>query len=367
MEFLPDWEMSKKRFAAWWQNEMIDRPVVRLSCRREKPRWPLRFLPDVSESSRERYLDPQCAVDAMENALAVTEYFGDCPPQCGRGVNTGYLGSFAGAKLAFRKTVWIEPTVQRWADAAIPRFDPETTMFRNILAVSDALAENSKGRYLLATPDHLDAATTMSQLQGAENMCLALFDDPESVYAYRDQLVKVWLESYDFWRDYDRKKGFEGSANWAGAFSTGRSGVVQSDFSAIISPEMFEDLVKPELAAEGRHLDTALYHWDGPGQIPHTDILLGMPEITAIQWVPGAGSPSAVEFPDPVLRAQAAGKPVQLFCDIDELDAIVEIFDPKGAMLIVSPGSGDHLADAPGACRAAMKKIEAWATKARGA
>jgi len=92
-----------------------------------------------------------------------------------------------------------------------------------------------------------------------------------------------------------------------------------------------------------------------------------MPEITAMQWVPGAGSPSAVEFPDPVLRAQAAGKAVQLYCDIDELDAVVEIFDPKGVMLMISPGSCRHLPDAPGACRAAMKKIEALATKARGA
>jgi len=366
LEFLTDWEMSKKRFAAWWQNQMIDRPVVRLSCRREKPRWPLRALPADFWKCRKRYLDPQCAVDAMENALAETEYFGDCPPQCGRGLNTGYLGSFAGAQLEIRKTVWIEPTVQRWADAAVPAFDPEAPLFRQILAVSDALAENSKGRYLLATPDHLDAVTTMSQMQGPENLCLALFDDPEDVYTYREKLVKVWLESYDFWRDYDRKKGFEGTANWAGAFSTGRSGVLQSDFSAMISPGMFEDLVKPELVAEGRHLDYTLYHWDGPGQIPHTDILLGMPEVTALQWVPGAGNPDTVAFPGPVLRAQAAGKPVQLHCDINQLDAVVEIFEPRGVMLTVTMGSSGRLSDPPGACRAAMKKIEAWASKARG-
>lgn len=361
MEYLPDWEMSKKRFAAWWQNETLDRPLVRLSCRREKLRRPLRPLPELAVEDPAYHLDPQLAVDAMENELARTEYFGDCPPQHSRGVNTGYLGSFAGAELTFRcPAVWLEPTVEDWRDAPAPKFDAELPLFKKLLAVSDALAQNANGRYLLEIPDHLDAVTTMSQVQGVERMCLQLLDDPEPVYAYRDALVRVWCESYDFWRAYDREKGFEGTTSWASTFAVERSGVLQCDFSAMIAPAMFRDLVTPELAAEGAHLDAAMFHWDGPGQIPHAQILFEMPEITAIQWVPGAGNPTAAQEPAPLQRAQAAGKPVQLWCNVDELDIITEALNPEGVMLLVDLGPHE---DEPGQveiCKAAMKKIEHW-------
>jgi len=354
--------MSKKRFEAWWHNEMIDRPVVTLSCPREKPRWPLRSIPEGSRREPARgYLDPQLRVDSVENMLASTDYFGDDYPVTSRGINTGYLGSFAGAEPEFTPdtgTVWIEPFVTDWTTAPEPRFDTSRPLFQKIVAVSKALAENAQGRYMLAIPDHLDAVTTMSQMRGVENMCLDLMDNPEAVYAYRDAIVKVWLESYDFWWQHDRDMGFEGITNWAGAFSGRRGGVLQCDFSYMISPAMFEELVRPELATEGGHLDASLYHWDGPGQAGHFDILSEMPEITAIQWIPGAGNPTAAQDPAPVIRAQQAGKPVQVHCCIGDLDAIFEVLAPKGVMLRMTPGDIKPDADV---CRTAVKRIEQWA------
>ena len=119
-EFVQDWEMTKKRFEAWWHNETIDRPVVFMQVPREKPRWPLRPMPGPGEAEASRYyLDAQLCVDAAENVLASTDYFGDAYPLMSRGVNTGYLGSFAGAELTFSSEggVWMDPSVTDWSAA----------------------------------------------------------------------------------------------------------------------------------------------------------------------------------------------------------------------------------------------------------
>ena len=33
----------------------------------------------------------------------------------------------------------------------------------------------------------------------------------------------------------------------------------------------------------------SIYHLDGPGEIPHLDMLLDIPRLNGIQWVAGAG------------------------------------------------------------------------------
>jgi hypothetical protein len=34
-----------------------------------------------------------------------------------------------------------------------------------------------------------------------------------------------------------------------------------------------------------------MYHWDGPGALPHHDHLLSIPQLDMVQWVPGAAQP----------------------------------------------------------------------------
>jgi hypothetical protein len=43
------------------------------------------------------------------------------------------------------------------------------------------------------------------------------------------------------------------------------------------------------------HKEVSIYHWDGPGQIPHLGSLLDIKPLTAIQWTPGDGKPGACD------------------------------------------------------------------------
>jgi len=363
-QFVEDFARTLERFEAWWAGDMLDRPVVVLQRRREKPRWPLRDIPareTIDDPSR-YYLDPQLAVDQIENELAMTDYYGDAVPRWRRGVNTPYLATFCGAEIFFPRdttTVWTEPFIRDWKTAPTPKFDTDTELFRRITAVSDALTDNARGRYLLAVPDPIDAVTTMSMMRGAGDLCLDLMDDLDSVLVYRDRLVDVWIESYRWWFEYDAARGVEANANWMGALSRRRVGILQCDFSYMIGPEMFRVLVAPELQREGAFLADAVYHWDGKGQVVHLPALAEIEEITAIQWVFGSGQPTISQNPEPPLAAQKAGLSVVLNVFADELPFLFEHFRPQGALLGVGFREGQNPTDED--CRDVLRRVERWA------
>jgi hypothetical protein len=58
----------------------------------------------------------------------------------------------------------------------------------------------------------------------------------------------------------------------------------------MISPQMFERFVLPDLLACCEFLDYAFYHLDGKGQLPHLNMLLALERLRGIQWVPGVVS-----------------------------------------------------------------------------
>jgi 5-methyltetrahydrofolate--homocysteine methyltransferase len=105
----------------------------------------------------------------------------------------------------------------------------------------------------------------------------------------------------------------------------------------MISPEMFDEFVKPELAATCRRLDHPFYHLDGPGQLPHLDSLLNITELSGVQWVPGDGQPALTEWPEVYQKIQEAGKRIQLWGDFETLDILAEqLGSLKGIVLMIS-------------------------------
>jgi 5-methyltetrahydrofolate--homocysteine methyltransferase len=103
----------------------------------------------------------------------------------------------------------------------------------------------------------------------------------------------------------------------------------------MLSPEMFREFAMPGFREQTAWLDHSLYHWDGPGAIPHLDALLELPDLNAIQWVPGSGNPPVHDsewFPL-YRRIRDAGKGL-LFTGAraDTLEMLYKKFGPEGVM-----------------------------------
>ena len=83
-----------------------------------------------------------------------------------------------------------------------------------------------------------------------------------------------------------------------------------------------------------------MYHWDGPGAIPHHEALLSVSGIDAIQWTPGSGvEPLAHARWWPLYhRTVEAGKKVVLLGvgGLAELAALKREFGPELKQFLLS-------------------------------
>ena len=77
---------------------------------------------------------------------------------------------------------------------------------------------------------------------------------------------------------------------WVNLWFPGKGYPVQNDFTCLISASMYGEFFLEELVNEINYLDYSIYHLDGPDALKHLDMILEIPRLNAVQWVPGAGS-----------------------------------------------------------------------------
>jgi len=91
--------------------------------------------------------------------------------------------------------------------------------------------------------------------------------------------------------------------------------MLQSDFSYMLSPRMFQRFVLPDLVTLCDHLDYGFYHLDGKGEIAHLEQLLAIRRLRGIQWQPGDGQPLADGWLPLLKRIRDGGKLCQIYVD----------------------------------------------------
>ena len=175
----------------------------------------------------------------------------------------------------------------------------------------------------------------LSTFRPGEKLLLDLYDNPHEVN-------RLTWEAHEAWWGYFEEINSvlqpvnPGYTAWAPIFSEEPYYILQCDFCYMIGPDMFDEFVKPELAATCRRLGHAFYHLDGPGQLPHLDSLLEIEELAGVQWVPGAGNKDLALWPEIHRKIRDAGKLIQLSGDMATLDALAEQLGSAEGIVIMS-------------------------------
>lgn len=329
------WEKIRKDAARWWAGE-LERPLLYITRKdrnpgRPEPALPWRkYLPayDFSISAEE-------IVDRLEYELCRFHFYGDAYPQLRPNFGAGVIAAFLGGRLENRdETVWFFPRDESEVKNIRFRFNPENIWFRRVKEIFHAAMERWGGMVQLAMTDLGGNLDIVSSFRPGAKLLLDLYDHP-------DEIKRLTWEAHDAWWQYfyefdsilrPLNPGYDA---WTPIFSETPYYMLQCDFCYMISPEMFEEFVKPELAASCRKLAHPFYHLDGQGQLVHLDSLLSIPELRGVQWIPGEGSPDIRHWPEVFRKIRQAGKLIQFFGDVDDLDVIVEqLGSPKGILLI---------------------------------
>lgn len=335
-EFKPDYEESKQRIDAFWECELIDRPVVQFTL--EKPPEERVPLPVSHHGTpRDRWLDAEYQAELALATLSNQEFLGDSMPVAFPNLGPDLFSAFYGCPLTFGDygTSWSSPILHDWSRVDEIQFDWDNFYLKKLHEMTDAMLEIGKGKFITGMTDWHPGGDCVAALRDPQNLALDLVQHVEEVKALLSRIETDYFRVYDMFYDKLRAAGLPLST-WTPLVCDGKFYLPSNDFSGMISKRMFDEVFLPGIINECRFLDRSLYHLDGPGALRHLDSLLAIPELDAVQWVPGAGNEGFGRWIPVYRKVQAAGKAVQVLCDYAEIDLIIQTLDPHGVFLTVS-------------------------------
>lgn len=336
-----DWERIKRDWTAWWHHE-IDRPMVVVNVYEWQGKS---FVPQHGgwDIETDRY-PVDIVLDYYQQILENVTYYGDSWPRWwpnfGPGIVAGFLGANVGSD---ENTVWFEMAANLGISDIQLQFDPHNFWWRWVKAITQGAIDRWGNTITVATTDLGGNLDILASLRGTQNLLMDLYDAPEDVERLVNTITQLWLHYHDELYEII-KTADNGTTSWAPMWCQGRYYMLQSDFCYMISPDMFERFVLPDLEACCNHLDFGFYHLDGKGQIPHLDMLLSIQNLRGIQWIPGDGAPPPDQWLPLLKRIRDGGKLCQVYVSAEGALTIARELGGKGfTFMITDPPPADEV------------------------
>ena len=325
-----NWEETKTHFNSWWNHTGM---VLVLQGKIKKLAPPHENIPDPGPavSLEKRYLDPEWIANYWRHRLSKDNFLADHLPIAGTDMGVGSLGLYLGAEPGFEETtVWFKPCLADAESRQKLAFDPEQKWWKQHEKIIRESVKRSNGNYFVGCPNLVENIDILSALRDPQGLMMDMLESPEWVKEKIDEINQAYFEVYD--RIYDLIKLEDGSATFGALelWGAGKTAKLQCDASAMISPDMFNELLVPALTEQCRFLDYSMYHLDGTQAICHLDRLLAIPELDAIQWTPQAGMPKPGDkcWYDLYKRILNGGKSLQV--NGADKDTVVPLLDEIG-------------------------------------
>jgi hypothetical protein len=318
-----------RRFEAWWQQQVVDRPLF-LAIANRNPLSPVTRRTDLLEH-------PEHWLEAKVKDLRQTAFFADAVPHIRVDFGPALLGALVGARVEFSSdTAWTHACIRAedWSDAPSFRLTTEHKWWKQLQVLLDVASAAAKDDFLVCTPSLGSLPDVLTNLRGATEICMDVIDQPERIIDAMDQLDAAWRTAFlELYRRVIAKGA--GLFHWLLLWSDVPYVVTECDLGFSIGPEAFARVCLPNIAATARTVGRSVFHLDGAGSTRHLDALLEVPEIRAIQYTPGAGSPSATVWLEMFRTIQRKGRSLLVFAPADEVLPLVESLRPEGLAVFV--------------------------------
>lgn len=324
IDFKPErWEKIREVYGAWWEGK-LERPIVPVvlvgrDAGRCEPDVPLLTQATCADLT----IPAKDIIDRIDYELSSYTYMGDAFPyfnmDCfGPGVVAAFLGAILDNSTG---KVWFHPKKILPITELHFEYDADNIWLNRIKDIYTEAMKRWQGQVLMGMPDLGGILDILSTFRPADHLLFDLYDYPEEVERLVWELHQLW---HRFYNELDEvlQPVNPGYSDWAQIYCDKPSYVLQSDFSYMISPEMFDQFVKPEMEAACRRLSHTIYHLDGVGQLNHLDSLLKIKELDAVQWIQGVGKPGQSEWPEVYRKIHKAGKRIQLNEGFECLDTV---------------------------------------------
>ena len=320
---------------------------------------------DGVEPYRERLVDPVTQwtdigyiIEEKKRFFKSVYFAAEAVPHALVGIEGGAIAAFLGCDIEFRhETDWFKPVIEDWQSYRL-YFDPQNKWWKFTKELISKMVEAGKDRYLVDLPDFQSDMDTLSDMRDPSKLCMDLYLHPDKIkealnYIFENVYKPTFTEIYRILVKYT-----DITSHWMGIISDRRHDVLQADFLALISPKMAEEFVLPNLRREVDFLEKSVFHLDGPDAVDKLDLLLEIQKLGGIQWVPGAGNPTAVHWLPMLRKIQKKDKILYISSPPEQVKQLVDELRPKGLIIAV-----EHIFKDECEADEFVNQVEKWSKK----
>ena len=337
VELKEDIKEAKERMAAWWDHEIIDRPVISYY-------FPKRsgaiggYLDALGQDwTLARNVDDiEMFYNGFEKRAAKTYYGGEAIPSLFPNYGPGILAAVFGVIPKFEsETVWFsKPTKPENIINLLEsvKLNQNNEWYSRLLKTTNLGSERAAEMgYEFSITDIGGVLDILSSFLGPTDIILTMRRKPEIIDTCRQIILEKLLKIYDDLYNII-KKNCNGLNAWLNVWCPKSWYPTQCDFIAMLNPKWFKRFVLPDLISQIEHMDYAIHHMDGPYQIPFLDDFLAIDQLSGIQWVPGAGRPpqGSSDWIPIYEKIQKAGKNVVIDSLPENVPHLYKQLDQKG-------------------------------------
>ncbi len=353
--FKPDYEQVKARIEAFWEGEIIDRPLAQFTTPRPYEEW----VPEPISghaTPEDRWLDAEFQAELALARCNNTLFMADALPIAWPNLGPEVFSAFYGCPLHFGDygTSWTDPVLHDWADADQVRFDPDSAYLAKLHEMTDALIAVGQGKFIVGMTDWHPGGDWLAAIRDPQNLAMDMITHPDEVKRMLTMAERDYTALYDLFYAKLRAAG-NPITSWLPLLCDGKYYIPSNDFSCMVSNRMFREFFLPGLVRECQFLDRSIYHLDGPNALRHLDDILAIPRLGAVQWVFGAGNEGFHRWVEVYRRILAAGKGANVIIDYPELDDVIAALPAKGVYLSISGVPSQEAGEE------IIKKLERWA------
>jgi len=348
-----DAEMAFQRVEAWFKGQIIDRPPIRFTGHNAE--YSNTDAECTPRQWKEFWFDTERVVNSFTKSSANKIFLAETFPVFWPNLGPDVYASFYGCDLTFDEiTSWSHPCIETLQDISVVHCAPEgSEYYKKLTQLTQCALENCDGRYIVGYPDFHPGVDCVAAWRGPENLCFDLMENPDIVGRLVTLASKDFIAIYDHFDSLLKQYG-QPSTNWMGIPAAGKFHVPSCDFATMMSPQQFRHFALPVIQKEIAHATHNVFHLDGKGVARHLNDILELPEISAIQWVQGAGDDEPIMQWIPLIKEiRNAGKNVVLGIKEHELDEFIDEIPPEGIFLCIE--ENDQAIQ-----QAIIKRIQNW-------
>ncbi|NMA64879.1 MAG: hypothetical protein GX957_01390 [Clostridiaceae bacterium] len=337
--FIKNWETTKKRWSAWWECDLYDRPVMKVTAPVANKKEDIVF-----DDPADRWFKIENLVKENVRKMENTIYGGEAVPYFETNWSVAFALPFGCQAQINEHTAWCEPLSPDESGYPKLEYDRNGEWYNWILENHKTACESSNNRYYVTAGmwgNH--AGDILLSIRGSEELMIDIAENFDWVKSAIGTITDMQKEMFEKLMAMDHLTGLEGTMNYIGCWSPKRTLSFDCDVSCMVSPENYVELFLNPMLDIMEMIDHPIYHLDGPDALRHLDAILAVPKLKAVQWVPGAGKEEITQWYPAIRKIQEAKKAVIIYTTPEEAYQVLKDLSPEGLCICTECSSEEEM------------------------